>query len=160
MISDPIGESSGRWVELVQKIMQGDEDGVEELYLFLYDVVRANLSQTVDPQSIEDTIQEVLVIVIEAIRSGGVREPARLLGFIKTVAQRRAVAHIRYSILRRHRFVTADLPEPQAPLRDSPDTGLARYEGGGRARKVLQRLSVRDREILERFYLREQPYAQ
>jgi RNA polymerase sigma-70 factor (ECF subfamily) len=160
MLVDSTAESSVRWVDLVQKIASGDEAGIEEIYPDLYDVVRLNLLSTVDPQCMEDTIHEVLLIVLETIRRGELREPVRLMGFVKTVAQRRALAHIRFSVVRRRRFSASETLEPRAPLCDSPDCRINRDERQERARLALRCLSVRDREILERFYLREQSREQ
>jgi DNA-directed RNA polymerase specialized sigma24 family protein len=160
MQSSLSGDSSTRWIALVEQITSGDARGVEELYLVLSEHARARLGQAVHRSSVEDALHEVLVIVLEAIRTGGLRDPRRLMGFVKTVTQRRAVAHIRYAIFRRRRFVTAEGPEPRAPWRDSPESRLAARERELRAEKLLRRLSVRDREILERFYLREQPAEQ
>src|SRR5579871_4861665 len=99
MICEPITENSTRWADLVRKIGIGDEHGVEQLYPVLHDVVRMQLMHTVRPQFMDDTIQEVLLIVLETIRNGELREPERLMGFVKTVAQRRAVAHIRWAVI-------------------------------------------------------------
>ncbi|SRR5579883_114247 len=160
MLYSPEGDSSARWVLLVEKILNGNERGVEELYVILSQTVRASLAQTVHPSSVDDVLHEVLVIVLEAILNGGLRDPRRLMGFVRTIAQRRAVAHIRHAMFRRRRFVTMNVPEPSAPLRDSPENRLALRERTQRAQKLLRRLSLRDREILERFYLHEQPREQ
>jgi RNA polymerase sigma-70 factor, ECF subfamily len=147
-----------RWIELVQSITSGDDRGVEELYAILQNTVRANLSRYVWPQATEDGIHEVLIVVLEAIRRGALRDPARLMGFVKKVSQRHAVAQIRHAMFRRRRFETSetDLPAPG----DLPDTRLDRDQQLTRLRKIMRGLNGRDREILERFYLREQPRAQ
>ncbi|MBZ5604523.1 MAG: sigma-70 family RNA polymerase sigma factor [Acidobacteriia bacterium] len=148
------------WVNLVRNISRENDQGVEQLYSLLSAHVRAALSRTVGPDAREDLVHEVLVIVLEAIRAGELRDPTRLMGFVRRIAQRRAVAHIRQLVFRRRRFVLSDAAEPRAPLRDSPDTGVDRNDRFERARRALRRLTPRDREILERFYLREQPRAQ
>ncbi len=147
-----------RWVELVRTITSGDDRGVEELYAILQSTVRANLSRYVSPQATEDGIHEVLIVVLEAIRRGALRDPARLMGFVKRVSQRHAVAQIRHAMFRRRRFAASitDAPAPD----DSPDSRLDRDQQLARVRKIMRVLNGRDREILERFYLREQPRAQ
>jgi RNA polymerase sigma-70 factor (ECF subfamily) len=152
------------WEEVVEKIQCGGEsglrEGMEELYAALTDGVRARLVRCIETQSVEDRLHEILMIVLEAIRRGELREPGRLMGFVKTVTRRRVVAHIRTASFQRRRFVTVDHIEPAAPTEQNPERRAARQEQLDRARGVLRRLSARDREILERFYFEEQPPEQ
>jgi RNA polymerase sigma factor (sigma-70 family) len=156
-----IAQNPAHWEEVVQKIQRGGEaglrDGMEELYAALTDGVRARLVRSIEPQSVEDRLHEILMIVLEAIQRGELREPGRLMGFLKTVTRRRVVAHIRTASFQRRRFVTVDHMEPAAPAEQNPERRAARQEQLDRARGVLRRLSARDREILERFYFEEQP---
>ena len=148
------------WERLVEKIEKGDPDGVEELYSILSETVRANSYRAIGPQLLEDAVHEVLVIVLQAIRCRELRKPSGLMGFMRKVAHRHAVAQIRRAIFLRRKFADAGLPDAVAPRRDSPDNRLDQRERYKRAQRVLRRLSARDREILERFYLREQPRSQ
>ncbi|HWZ34317.1 MAG TPA: sigma-70 family RNA polymerase sigma factor [Bryobacteraceae bacterium] len=156
----PADCDSEQWVRLVTRITNGDGSATEELYLVLSAMVRGRLSCTVGPELIGDAIHEVMVIVLEAIHNDALREPSRLMGFVKIVAQRRAVAHIRAAVLQRRRQASIHAPEPRAPRRDSPDNHVDQQDRRLRADQLLQRLTARDREILVRFYLREQPRAQ
>ncbi len=158
MAGDRIREISG-WADLVRSIGQGDEQSAEELYQALANWVRANLRRSVAPEAIEDAVQEVLVVVLEAVRNGDLRDPARLMGFVKCVAHRQAVAQIRSAIFRRRRFAST-LEEPRASQDHSPEMLLTQSERLVRAKKILRVLNGRDREILERFYLHEQPREQ
>lgn len=148
----------------MEKIQHGEtvasREGMEQLYGALSAGVRPALARTVEHQSVEDRLHEVLVIVIEAIYRGEVREPERLLGFIKTVARRRAIAHIRSAAFERRRFVTVEVSDPFAPTDQDPERTTARREKLARMHKVLHALHSRDREILERFYFKEEPAAQ
>jgi RNA polymerase sigma factor (sigma-70 family) len=103
------------------------------------------------PESHEDDVHEILVIVIEAIQRGELREPARLMGFVRTIVRRRAVAHIRGNIADRRRFQPgADAARSREP---SPEERFARRE---RLDWVLKLLRARDRDILVRFYFEGQ----
>jgi RNA polymerase sigma-70 factor, ECF subfamily len=159
-----VSQIPARWEEVVEKIQRGGEagmrEGMGELYAALTDGVRAGLVRCIEPQSVEDRLHEILMIVLEAIRRGELREPGRLMGFVKTVTRRRVVAHIRTASFQRRRFVTIDYMEPAAPVEQNPERRAARQEQLDRARGVLRRLSARDREILERFYFEEQPPGQ
>ena len=159
-----IAQIPAHWEEVVAKIQRGGEaglrEGMEELYAALIDGVRSRLVRSIEAQSVEDRLHEILLIVLDAIRSGELREPGRLMGFVKTVTRRRVVAHIRTASFHRRRFVTVDHMEPAAPAEDNPERRAARQEQLDRARVVLRRLSARDREVLERFYFDEQAPGQ
>jgi|HubBroStandDraft_5_1064220.scaffolds.fasta_scaffold239727_1 RNA polymerase sigma-70 factor (ECF subfamily) len=136
------------WAGVVGKILDKDGSGMEDLYAAITGLAPGFLGWS---ESRQDDVHEVLVIVIEAIQRGELREPARLMGFVRTIVRRRAVAHIRGNIAERRRFGTgAEI----APSRDpSPEERFARRE---RLDSVLKRLRSRDREILLRFYIEEQ----
>jgi RNA polymerase sigma-70 factor (ECF subfamily) len=159
MHATPAIGDSDQWVRLVARITEGDEDGIEELYITLAGLVRGRAMHLVGVDSIEDAIHEVFVIVLQAVQEGELRDPARLMGFVRIVAQRRAVAHLRAAIFRRRRFQT-ELVEPRAPRSDSPDNQVEEQDRSMRANRLLRRLNLRDREILDRFYILEQPLDQ
>src|SRR5579862_5646642 len=99
-----IDQRPGRWAEIVEKIRSDDESGVEELYSALREGARNKLFRLVGPQSVEDRLHEVLLIVLEVIRSGELRDPERLMGFVRTVTRRQVAAHIRGAITGRKRM--------------------------------------------------------
>lgn len=146
--------SAANWVELARQIRNGDDQGTTDLYAALAAPLRARLSRVVSPEEVEDSLHEVVVIVLGAIRRGEVRDPARLPGFVHTITRRRMVAHIRRRIFQRS--VHVDGVEMVASHDHSPEEHLARHERIEQMTRVLRRLNARDREILERFYLREQ----
>ena len=156
MAMSAFAEPFAQWVDVVGKIRSGDDAGVEDLYAALSDGVCASLFRNVDAQSIEDGLHEILIVVLEAIRGGELRDPRRLLGFVRTVTRRRVAAHIRSAIQGRQRFVPVGAVDPVAPVEQSPEERTAQREQVDRVRKVLNGLRPRDREIVERFYLREQ----
>lgn len=146
------------WVVWTQQIRNGDEAGIADLYAALVPPLRARLSRVVSPEEIEDRLQEVLVIVLEAIRSEELRDPGRLPGFVSTVTRRQMAAHIRGQIIRRQRFV--EQVDRVQSLDQSPEERAARRERVEQLARFLRRLNARDREILERFYLLEQNVEQ
>jgi len=148
------------YVALVADILVGETSAVERFYGFLSDQLRPAVSRMVGFEAVEDVLHEVLIVVLETIRAGELRDPNRLMGFAYRIAHRRSVAHIRQAVFRRRRFVLASAQEPVAPRSDLPDALLDRDDRFIRARRILKRLSRRDREILERFYLLEQSRAQ
>ena|SRR5258708_7766680 len=155
MIANPALDSFAHWAEVVHRIRRGEEEGVEDLYAELSQGVCARLFRNIDAQSVEDRIHEVLVIVLEAIRNDDLRDPLRLMGFIRTVARRQVAAHLRGTIAQRRRFASVDV-EASAPRDQSPEARSVLRERVAGVQKRMLRLKARDREILERFYLLEQ----
>jgi RNA polymerase sigma-70 factor (ECF subfamily) len=153
-------ETTPDWAGVVGKIRENDGRGMEDLYAAIAGSVPAMLRASIPcgapaPQTLEDDVHEILLVVLQAIQGGNLREPARLMGFVRTVTRRQAVAHIRGNIAHRRRF---RLGAEIAPSRDpSPEERFARRE---HLESVLKRLRSRDREILVRFYFNEQPPGQ
>lgn len=113
-----------------------------------------------DPAQAEDVFQETLNLVIEKIRSGEVRQPESLAGFIHGIARNLLIAHRR----REARYVPAgDAPETLSDLASPRQGGepaqlrrILQDEEARLVRLVLGELRFeRDRELLARYYLSE-----
>jgi len=153
--------TSEYWAELVARVQIGDGDSVEELYTAVAKSSRGKLFRSVDPQNVDDHVHEIMVIVLEAIRAGEIRDPSCLMSFVKTVTHRRVSLHIRGAMLRRRRLVSIEsAPDPAAPFNQSPEARVALREKVDGVRRVIASLPARDREILTRFYYREQDAEQ
>jgi len=148
--------ATGDWTELVQRITRGDETGLEDLYAILIAVVRANLWRVVGADSFEDRLHEILLIVLEAVQTEELRDPEKLPAFIRTVARRQMVAHIRGASASRRRFVSRDGADAAAPARESPEAHASDIERVASVRAAVLRLIPRDREIIQRFYFEDQ----
>jgi RNA polymerase sigma factor (sigma-70 family) len=154
-------EISAQWGELVSRVRTGDEGSLEELYKAVAKSARGTLFRSVDPQSVEDHVHEIMVIVLEAIRAGEIRDPSCLMSFVRTVTHRRVSLHIRGAMLRRKRLVSIDsAPEPSAPFNQSPEARAALREKVDGVWQVIASLPARDQEILIRFYHRDQDAEQ
>jgi len=141
--------------ELVERILRGDRSAESELvsrYQRGILVLLRNASR--DPSVVEDLGQETLRVTIEKIRSGALREPGRLSGFVCAIARNLAIAHFR----RLGSRPTSDLAEEPAIASADPDPldEALRAERGNVVRRVLSELkSKRDRRILFLFYIAE-----
>jgi len=144
------------WSELVEEIRGGNEQSIASLYAAVSDCARAHLFRTIDPQAVDDHVQEVLMIVLSAIRSGELRDSRCLMGFVRTVTRRQAAAHIRHAIARRRRMVSIESADPASPSHESPEARLVSRQQVAVVKKVLEKLCDRDRDILIRFYYKEQ----
>jgi len=158
--SEIVGSSPIDWASLVSKIHAGDKEGMEQLYVLFARGVRFFLYRRLGPQELEDKIHDVFLIVVQAIRKGDLREPERLMGFVRTVVRRQVAAHIDEVVHSRREEVALE-PGTVLPDRNvTPEENAMGEERAELMRRVLKGLSSRDREILTRFYLNEQPQEQ
>src|SRR6266542_6279890 len=85
------------WKTVVEQIQAGDAAGEEALYRNLVNGARLFLRRRLGTQDVEDRVHDLFIIVVETIRRGELREPERLMGFVRTVRHRlldRQIAHI------------------------------------------------------------------
>ena len=150
------------WSALVERIQRGNDDAMAELYRHFAKGVRYQLCRQLGPQELDDKVHDTFLIVFQAIKKGDLREPERLMGFVRTVIKRQIARHIDVAVRRRRDQADFDTGMAMA-IRDevaSPeDQALARQKLK-LMREVLQSISSRDREILARFYLKEQSQEQ
>lgn len=151
----PVGPQED-WAGLVGRIRNGDETGVESLYAWMKTGVRAGLYRRLGWQAVEDRLHEILVVVLEAIRHGELREPERLAGFVSTVSRRAVAAEIRGAINQRRRQVDSATCGASTPDRLSPENLAADEEQSASMLGIMRDLKARDREVLTRFYLKEE----
>jgi len=152
--------SSVDWPELVSRIKQGDESGMEDLYRVFARGVRFYLCRQLGPQELDDKIHDTFLIVVQAIRRGDLREPERLMGFVRTVVRRQVAAHIDHVVHSRREELHLDVGVRVADRRNNPEQSAAFRQKMDFMRNVLQKLSERDREVLTRFYLNEETQEQ
>lgn len=157
---DPAETDYSRWAMLVERIRAGDERGMEELYAIFSKGIRFYLCRQLGPQEVDDKIHDTFLIVVQAIRRGDLREPERLMGFVRTVARRQVAAHIDRAIQQRNERVELDSGLPLTDEGASPEEEAIAREKVDIVKKVLRGVSNRDREILTRFYLKEQSQNQ
>jgi RNA polymerase sigma-70 factor (ECF subfamily) len=153
----PNGPIAGpNWTALVEKIKIDDESGMEELYRVFSRGVRFYLCRQLGPQDLEDKIHDTFLIVVQAVRRGGLREPERLMGFVRTVVRRQVAAHIDQAVHNRRQEVALESGTPVRDLQRDPEEMAIRQQHEKIAWRVLNSISKPDREILSRFYLLEQ----
>ena len=144
------------WKMLVQNIIDGDGAAMEELYRLFYRGVRFYLCRQLGPQDLDDKIHDTFVIVVQAIRRGELREPERLMGYVRTVVRRQVAAHIDSAIHSRREVLDVEDGVRLADKRNNPEQMAMVDEQSDLMVQVLHTISRRDREILTRFYLQEQ----
>lgn len=148
------------WQNLVTKIHGGDAAGMEELYSLFSRGIRYYLCRQLGPQELEDKVHDAFLIVVQAIRRGDLREPERLMGFVRTVVRRQVAAHIEQAVQSRRDFQPLERGSEVSSHTQSPEDDSIERQEGEIMETVLRSISGRDREILTRFYLLEQPQEQ
>jgi RNA polymerase sigma factor (sigma-70 family) len=148
------------WSALVKRVQGGDPDGMEALYGVFARGVRYYLCRQLGLQELDDKVHDVFLIVVNAIRRGEVREPERLMGFVRTVVRRQIAAHIDRAVQKRKDQVDVESGIRLADVRLNPEEGAIERQKAELMEGILRGISRRDREILTRFYLQEQPQEQ
>ena len=148
------------WVELVNRIQSGETDGLEELYALFSRGIRFYLCRQLGPQELDDKVHDSFVVVVQAIRKGELREPQRLMGFVRTIVRRQVAAHIDRAVQNRREQAEIDSSVRVADPRENPEETAMFSQRKDLIQRVLSELGGRDREILTRFYLHEQSQEQ
>ncbi len=154
------GESYAEWVELVDRIRFNQTDGMEELYELFSKGIRFYLCRQLGPQELDDKVHDTFVVVVQAIRRGELREPSRLMGFVRTIVRRQVAAHIDKVVHTRRDQIDLDSTVRLADPEGNPEERAIFSQRTDLINRVLGELSDRDREILTRFYLLEQSQDQ
>jgi RNA polymerase sigma factor (sigma-70 family) len=145
------------WTSLVNGVRFGDSAAMAELYGIFAKGIRYFLLRNLGPEDLDDKVHDCFVIVTQAIQNGELREPDRLMGYVRTVVKRQIAASIDIAVQqRRTRADFEDSLFTVSDWRENPERSLMALQRSEIARKVLNGVSRRDREILNRFYVLEQ----
>jgi RNA polymerase sigma-70 factor (ECF subfamily) len=144
------------WTELVTRIQRGDDSGMEDLYGLFARGIRFYLCRQLGQQELDDKVHDTFLIVVQAIRRGDLRDPDRLMGFVRTVVRRQVAAHIDHVVHSRRDELHLDVGVRVVDGRRNPEQNMAFQQKVDFMREILNQLSERDREILTRFYLHEE----
>jgi RNA polymerase sigma-70 factor (ECF subfamily) len=141
--------------DLARRVSEAGSNAAEaeaELFRRLAPRVRLyGLRHLRDPAAADDLVQEVLVLTLERLRAGQVREPDRLASFVL------GTSRLVVRNLRRGRKRREDLLDRFAgvfPRRAEPDLLLLDQD---RLRKCLEGLAPRERTVLVLTFFAEQP---
>lgn len=154
------GFTTVEWGELVAKVKAGEDQGMEQLYKLFSRGIRYYLCRQLGPQELEDKVHDTFLIVVNAIRRGDLREPERLMGFVRTVVRRQVAAYIESAVHTRREQADLETGITVADRKQNPEQEAILRQKTALMKSVLESLSQRDRDILVRFYLMEQPQEQ
>jgi len=125
-----------------------------ELYHLFSKGIRFYLCRQLGPQDLDDKIHDTFVVVVQAIRRGELREPQRLMGFVRTIVRRQVAAHIDKVVHNRREQMDMESTVRVADPRGNPEEAAISQQREDLIRRILAQLADRNREILTRFYLR------
>ena len=148
------------WKWLVSRIGVGDEAAMAELYQIFARGIRFYLCRQLGSQELDDKVHDTFLIVVQAIRRGDLRDPERLMGFVRTIVRRQVAAYIEDAVHRRREQTEVDCGVRLVDHASTPEQTAMDHQRRELVASILNRMSSRDREILIRFYLREQTQEQ
>jgi len=148
------------WGVLVAQVKAGQDAGMEQLYKLFSRGIRYYLCRQLGPQELEDKVHDTFLIVVNAIKRGDLREPERLMGFVRTVVRRQVAAYIEQAVHTRREQADIETGITVADRKQNPEQEAMLRQKAELMKSALAALSQRDRDILVRFYLKEQPQEQ
>jgi RNA polymerase sigma-70 factor (ECF subfamily) len=148
------------WTELVTKIQANDQPALEQLYSLFSRGIKFLIVRQLGRQDIDDRVHDTFVIVVNAIQRGDLREPERLMGFVRTIVRRQIASFIEKNYTRRRDELDIDGTVKIADSHNNPEQEAIKTQNSQLMEEILSDCSRRDREILTRFYLLEQPQEQ
>ena len=148
------------WAGLVEKIRRNEPDGLEELYRVFSRGVRYYLCRQLGPQDLDDRVHDTFLVVAQAIQRGELRDPDRLMGYVRTIVRRQVAAQIEDNVINRRQQFDLDWGLAVHDGASNPEEAAIQQENQQLAVRVLKSIAPRDREVLIRFYLWEQPADQ
>ncbi len=144
----------GDVADLVRRIRSGERQAEGELVDRFSRGLSIMLRGLARDRSLADDLhQETFGVVLDKARRGAIREPEKLLGFLRATARNLLIAERRKAVRHAAPAGPAVAPKPEAA---SQLHRLLRSEKANLVRRLLGELRFsRDREVLVRFYLSE-----
>jgi RNA polymerase sigma factor (sigma-70 family) len=137
---------------IVELAANDDATGVYALYAMVSKVAGPVIHRQAGAQNADDYLHDIFLVVLQAAQRGGLREPERLPGFIRTVAQRTACRHIDRSIRSRSRLVSEEVYAMLLDHNPNPEELAIEAERAQIAKGIFASMEAREQDVLERFY--------
>lgn len=143
--------------DLVERVRDGEPAALGELYTIFAKGIRFYIWRQLGIQELDDHVHDSFLIVVDAIRTGELREPERLMGFVRTVVRRMVAGQIDRAVQERREQCELETGFSVADSRRNADDAILGEQQAKIMEQVLRGIDDRDREILTRFYIREEP---
>jgi RNA polymerase sigma-70 factor (ECF subfamily) len=149
-------QSNVDWKDVVERIREGDPAGQEMLYRNLSAGARLFLRRRLGSQDLDDRVHDVFVIVVEAIQRGDLRQPERLMGFVRTILNRQLNLAIARIVGTRANSLDLESVSDLTAAEPTPEDRTGVHQTVMLMKRELEKMGKREFEVLMRFYLREQ----
>lgn len=154
--TEAANEEAAQNLHLVERIIAGDSAAETELWTrFKGGIFQIVLNNVRDYHLAEDLSQETYVIILEKIRNGDVRQPEKLRAFVSQVARFHTIEQIR--IFKRKHLEDLGAAEHVSDPNPNQLNRLETAEELQEIRGLIQNLIPRDRELITRLYINEEP---
>ncbi len=141
-------------------IQLGDTQALEDMYRLVTPGLRAFLALRVPRDLIDDYSHDIFLALVRFIQTGNVRNPQCLPGIIRTIALRFVSEHKRIVSKSPTSVESVSFERFVPDRRTDLESNYQRQQQMELAMSTLAMLRDREREILRRFYLEEQPQDQ
>ena len=110
---------------------------MEDLYRVFSNGIRFYLWRQLGAQDLTDRVHDLFLTVTESIQSGELREPERLMGYVRTVVRRQVAGHIHAARQQRRNWFQLDLAMSLLDRHPSAEHGAIRRQYNELARRIL-----------------------
>lgn len=148
-------ESPESWPGIVARVRRDDPRGIEELYLLFAKGARFYFCRHLGLEDLDDRVHDTFLIVLDSVKRGELRDPQRLMGFIRTILRRQVATYVRANVDDRYAPLDSE-SDYCLDFRGCPEERIIDGETVDLMDRVMRVMSIREREILTRFYLLEQ----
>jgi RNA polymerase sigma factor (sigma-70 family) len=141
---------------IMKMIQAGDPQGEEQLYGIFTRGLRYLAIRKLGYEQADECVHDTFIALAQKIKQGAIREPAALLGYARTILERKI---LEIHSERRKWRVDVDFEVLANTTADHAPNPEKLYEAEARIqvmKHALRQLRPKEREILERFYLEGQ----
>ena len=145
------------WTQMVDRVQANDPRGIEDLYTYFSKGARFYFCRHLGLEELDDRVHDSFLLVLDRLKRGELRDPERLMGFIRTILRRQVAAYVRGAVEERRDYAQLDAESEYClDFRGCPEERIIDIEAVDIMERVMRAMSLREREILTRFYLLEQ----
>lgn len=146
------------WTQMVDRVVANDPRGIEDLYTYFSKGARFYFCRHLGLEELDDRVHDSFLLVLDRLKRGELRDPERLMGFIRTILRRQVAAYVRGAMEERRDYAQLDAESEYClDFRGCPEERIIDIEAVDIMERIMRAMSLREREILTRFYLLEQP---
>lgn len=149
-----------KWRRIVSQIQAGHPDGQRALWEEFSRGLIVYLAHELRREDVDDKLQDTLMAAFDRIKNGQIDDAERLPGFVRRIAHRKVADFIEAVTRRRTESSPLDPEMEVIDPQPDPEQEFLERQRGEMAARLLTRLDELDRQILSRFYLRQQPAEQ